>query len=367
LQKKLIFILFIIMLAIMLIGCDSNQSLASNTTDKTVTNQNSNNGILTEVGTVQTVFTQTPKIISSVASEGSSATIAKLPLPYEVQSADKIFTAQVARIGELIWDTPDGKEPSAGSNFARQPGGYTPEQLTPVELLVMTAYKGNLKPGDKVNLLLPGAPGSKPYGGNWPNFPKLGATNLWFTGKDEVDYRRGLSANPLKSLIVQTVYNLQPNEQWQSTIDNTSLITLDQLTQAIKNPPGDPKLTAAAMPSPTLGVRSAQTFNPVQFYELNKTESIILKGGPRPGEIKDKSIIQAVLAVLDKPQIVSNDTSLPGGADLDKHVFLIFVKSDDNTNIGFDYNFKDNYLIWQSPDNFKIPVSPELSKVLGLS
>jgi hypothetical protein len=236
------------------------------------------------------------------------------------------------------------------------------EQLAPIELNVTTTLKGNWEPGRKVTVLVAGAPGSKPYGNHW-DFPKVDDTILWFLGP-ETDYRRGTGKEPLLTPNSAGIYKPLENGNWADTADKNEVIDITQLKQTILSPsPVTTPIPANPVPA---RVQPGQTFNLVQFYDLNKSEQIILKGGPKPGSLTDKSTIQSVLAALDKPQIVSSDTSLPGSEEKDKHMALIFVKSD-NATIGFDFNFKDNYLIGHSPDTFRIPISLELRQALGLN
>lgn len=304
---------------------------------------------------------QSSEATATPAVQHSHAAVGKLPLPFEVQRADKIFVAQVLQIGELVWTTPDGKE-FLETNPSNPTYTYVPEQLAPVEVVVTASFKGNLAVGEKLTILLPGAPNSKPYG-LWSDFPKVGDTELWFAG-NPVDYRRGLSNNPLISLNIQTLYHLQSNGTWLSSADHSSSITIAQLQQAINSPPPDPKITAASL-APTPRVKAGQAVNLVKKFDLDKTDSIILKGRTvkNGSRITDPKQIQTVISTLDISLTALEDLSPPNPQNAE-NVLLVFNLTDGNS-VSFEYNLKANQLTGDRTD-FRVPAPQNLRAALGL-
>jgi hypothetical protein len=212
-----------------------------------ITNTKSNPN--TEVGTKdktstqttsQTTITPAANITSKATQVGSS--LLKEPLNMEVAKADFIVEVKINKFDELVWNTPDGIEPNSSNQIQY---AAEPEQLTPVEISITTSYKGSLKGGQEVTLLLSGGPNSRPYGIS-KDFPKLGETKLWFLTKEE-NMRRGLGNTPLNSLSSLTFYTLQTDKSWVAPNGN-KIVAISELQTAINNPALLP--VRPALPSP---------------------------------------------------------------------------------------------------------------------
>lgn len=294
------------------------------------------------------VATNTPQIVAAAA-------LAKLPLNLEVSKADKIFLGEVVKIGDLVWDTPDGKAPS---DFLDPKYRATPQQLAPVEINIITVYKGNLPPSQKITIFLGGAPGAQPYG-TWSQFPKLGDKRLWFVDKD-FDFRRGMSATPLTSPLIQQLYTLQTDGKWVAENGNT--LTITDLEQAIKNPAPTPQRPNVSAPTPTLKVKPGQTINLVQFYGLDKAQSVLIPIGER---IKDTTRIQSIVAILNKPLMAMENPTQTQDVKPGEITSVIFIFPDEKT-VSFEYNLKAGNLTHVG-DRIRVPAPPELRKAVGLN
>lgn len=298
-------------------------------------------------------------------------------LTQESKIANYIITARVVKIGDLIWNTPDGKSPKIKRGEQIDWANYMPMQLAPVELEVTASYKGNIKTGAKLNLLVTGAPNSKPYATD-PGFPKVGENKMWFLA-NEIDYGRGKTSKPLLSLTRRAVYNLRSDGKWVSPIDHTITFSLEQLQYHIQNPAPDlPMPTREVFVDPTPRVRIAQTINLVQSYKLDKTASIFLKKGSKieldndyknqrkTETIYDITRVQAIVASLNRNLSAIENTTL--GDDQDKIAIVTFAANGEM--IEFEYNLTKGYLIADKDSfdsgSFRVSVSLDFAKALGL-
>jgi hypothetical protein len=168
--------------------------------------------------------------------------IAKRSLEQEVRNFDHIFQAKVIVIGQLVWNSPDGKEPPDDPRTI--PYRPLPEQLTPLEIAITEVYKGSLSTGKNITVLLPGAPGSKPYS-SWAGFPQVGETIIWFANKEK-NFRVGsnLTAPPLVSISTGQLYTLMYDGRWVSKVNN-NILTIDRLKDEIKTPTPTPASTSS--------------------------------------------------------------------------------------------------------------------------
>ncbi len=292
----------------------------------------------------------------------TSALVVPIPLNRQVNGAIQILMGQVTGIGTLVWDTPDNEEPT-DFNLVKLNQKYSkiPQQFVPVEITVKTVYKGSAKPDEKIVLLIGGAPNSKPYGDSGA-FPKLGDQKIWFIA-NSVDYRNGKGKTLLVFPRTNQAFSLQPDGTWQGT--DTSVFTIAQLEDAIKNPVIDPtRPPVTPKPSPTLRAKPGQLVNLVQLYKLDTTKAILVKGVPSGGFITDSGQIKTVIAALDKTA-VAQDPSKPEKEQLtDTVAYLLFQTAEGD--FSFWYNKNTGIISRDERDALRLPVSPELAKVLGM-
>jgi hypothetical protein len=235
-----------------------------------------------------------------------SASRAYVSAETQVKQSNRIFLGQVSKIGNLVWNSPDGTAPNLNNPNVNAPD-Y--EQFAPVEYRVVEAYLGNLKPGDKVTLLQSGAPCAKPY--NYPSikFPLLGEKRVLMLFPNDQDFRRSKGITPLTSPVGYNLI-LQTDETWR----DIEVVTIDQIKDFVKNLPADhtpvpfnyvspPKSTTPTLPTVTpTSIASGQLINLVRGLELNKTQMIRVTNGVTVGRvIVDDQIIKQVVATLDKP------------------------------------------------------------------
>jgi len=313
---------------------------------------------------LQTVTASTPALITTSISAIATATpiiqaaasTVKFPLDAEVNMADQVFQGQVTKIENLIWNTPDGKEPD---NYFDAKYRDTPQQFAPVEVKVLVSHKGNLTPGNKITILLPGAPGAKPFK-VWQDFPKINDTRLWFTSK-EFDFRRGLSSNPLVSLAIQQLYTPQADGKWLA--DNGNTLNINNLDQVLKNSPPPNTSLKVYPPTATPKVKPGQPVNLVKFYELDKAQSIFVPG---TGTVKitDTSRLKNILNILDTPLNTVGNPLQPQDVKPGEVTSIIFFFGDGKA-IGLEYDLKFNNLT-NVLDQIRVPAPVELRKALGL-
>ena len=348
-------------LVMLLVACNSSDTSVQATSPIT---QATNTAIAAR--TNQPVEPSTATSLSSTAVAAvttiqSLPAVGKSPLDRDVKQSDQIVIAKVENIGELVWTTPDGKEPV---NVNDNKYSTTSEQLAPVQLSINTLFKGNLQPGQKVTVYLSGAPNSKPYGASkgFPNdFLKVGETRLWFFNKEK-DLRQGTNNNPLISLMPKLYYIL--NSDTRLYAPNGNILTIAELESAIKNPA--PEMNTVVKPSPTPEVQVGQNLNLVKLYQLDKTQSIVLKSASRNVQITDAGEIKAIIATLDKSLTANSDPNMPTGADVKDLALIVFTSSDVRT-ISFEYNRITGALTHHDSINpVKVLAPNELAQALGL-
>jgi hypothetical protein len=314
-----------------------------------------------------TLIPSPAKIVTAVSVNNdsttyTSASVASFPLEVEEQRVDYIFQAKVVAIGQLVWNSSDGKEPVDEKLVPR------PQQLAPVDLSMIEQYKGSLS---KTNLtvLIPGAPGSKPYG-QWKGFPQLGDTIIWFA-RGEKDFRLSSAptSNPLISLVIDQMYTLKSDSTWVSLIDGNTL-TIDRLINAIKNPVPIPT-RQPTLPPPTLDpqLQPGQTINLVKYFSLSNEGIIGAKTSKFYGGIEPKKA-QAALATLDRPlTIAENPYKKREVQDPYKVVQLTILGQVKGvpTYLDFELNLTDNYLVMVQPFPLQVQIPAEFAQILGIN
>lgn len=353
-----------VLLAVTLLACGAvtNTTLpgaarATNVTQPTI-------ALPTPIPTVEPTSTLTSKITAALNSTscGLSVDYISEPLTQEISQSQQIFLGKVVKIGDLVWNTADGKEPAKSCDFDHQ-------QYAPVQLKVSDVYKGDLKVGANVTLLMSGAPGSKPFG-NYQFFPKLGEENIWFTGEN-YNYRRD-GGTPLIYPAERWIYRLQAGGKWKSVYNNNTL-TINELKETIKNPASYPTATPPP-PPPTPLVKTGETINLAKLYSLDKARSIYLKGFLKgvnaPASMEQIGIsdlrFKAVLASLNRDVTVLPKVSLPDAAN--DWIAVGFEFSDNNSST-FSYNAKTSILTCYLPDKINqiaVPAPPNFLQTLGL-
>jgi hypothetical protein len=328
-----------------------------------ITNTKSNPN--TEVGTKdktstqttsQTTITPAANITSKATQVGSS--LLKEPLNMEVAKADFIVEVKINKFDELVWNTPDGIEPNSSNQIQY---AAEPEQLTPVEISITTSYKGSLKGGQEVTLLLSGGPNSRPYGIS-KDFPKLGETKLWFLTKEE-NMRRGLGNTPLNSLSSLTFYTLQTDKSWVAPNGN-KIVAISELQTALINPA--PLPVRPALPSPVPQVKVGQALNVIEFYNLGNTQYIVVKSVSVNTVINDQAQIKNIIAILNTPISALPDSDISSAKDINSLVFIAFTLTN-GKSVTMNYDLEAGEIrIIDSINPVKITAPSKFSEALGL-
>ena len=291
-----------------------------------------------------------------------SASYINPSLSEQIKNSRDIVQTQVTNIGELTWNTADGQAPPdlCGSGY---------DQYSPVEITVKESYKGQLVPGTKLVLWLSGAPGSYKQG-NYDYFPKNGETLIFFLG-DEQNLRRDNPANPMNTRTKWELYRMQPpgSGKWFSQITTTPF-TLEWLKAVIKDPTIEPTPTPFP-PPPTPYLKAGQTFQPTEFYKLDKAVRVYIKapnlqppliGDEMPGSDRFNRLVKA----FNQPLIVTrnltdypfSNTSIPFGFELADNSYVSFVYFPETGTIV--HELKDNY------NRVELAAPPELKAIFGL-
>ncbi len=360
-------ILAITIIITTVVACGSDDNANVGIAPKVATVTVTTNAFTTpETSNIATAISVAPQpTLSPTAPIQANAALVKLPLNTEVNRAEQIVLGQVTNIGELVWNTPDNQEPIDLSDPKKLAEKYPvfPQQFAPIEITIFTSYKGSLKLGEKVTLLMGSAPGSKPFGAS-VNFPKLKEERVWFIGGVQ-DYRHGLGKTPLNFPAIQQYYLLKPDGKWVAPNDN--ILTIVELENTIRNPvPDAPSASRPIVPTPTPRVKPNQSVNLVELYELNKVQSIYVKGASISPSITDSGRIKSVVVTLDKPLTAVENPLTSQAAGVNDVVYVVFTLADGKT-LGLEYNRRASTLTGTSPDIFRVPAPPNFGQVLGLN
>ena len=300
----------------------------------------------------------------AAASCGIAVDYGSEPLLDEIARADRIFLGEVTHIGDLVWNTADGKAPAkdCDSNY---------QQFAPVELTIREAYKGELTGGAKTTVFLAGAPGAKPFGsyGYEGGFPKFGEQWVWFL-TENYNYRKDTLDNPLNYPTLFRLYKLQPNGTWKA-IHSGNSFTLDELKKTVKDPGSYPTATPRPL-TPTPVVKAGQTTNLVKLHRLDKATIIYLRSAKIPSNYSEIGLsdprFRAILASLDKDVKVS-PYQLPPPDTSNSAVVVGFIFNSSDF-VAFTYDYKNATLSGTLPDKnnkVTVPIAPDFLKTLGLS
>ncbi len=185
-----------------------------------------------------------------------------------------------------------------------------------------------------------------------------------------------------KTLVFLKVYSLQESvtlgPSGRFTIENGLVKPMSDAGVKVTNPKSEVafiteiKSTPIALPTivnpPSIAslpkVVVGQTINPAQLYELNKAQTILVKGEAKQASISDNSRIRAIVAALDKPNIALAVPSQPDEMQPGDGVYLVFIFAD-GKSISFQFNRKLGYLTTgDSPDLVRITAPSELPQLL---
>lgn len=286
-----------------------------------------------------------------------SASYISPTLAEQVMKSLDIVQVQVSSIGEKIWNTPDGKAPADVCTTQYY-------QYSPIEITIKESFKGHLTLGSKLTIWRSGAPGSTKQG-NYDYFPKNGETLILFLGEEE-NLRQDTPSNPLTTRIVWDLYRMESpgSDKWVSQITETPF-TLEWLKAVVKDPAIEPTRTPFP-PPPTAYAREGQTFQPSNYYSLDKAIQLYIKAingkvpqnpSEKPGSDRFTRLVKAFnqpLQVLQSPANYPNsENGVIFGFELANHTYASFVYyPDTNTLI---HELKDGYNLVElkAPDDLK--------------
>ncbi len=285
------------------------------------------------------------------------------PFGQQIKESQDIVQAEVTTIGPMIWNTVDGRVPANACDGKH-------DQISQLDITIKESYKGSLTPGSKLTLWLNGAPGSLKQG-NYDYFPKQGEIMVFFLA-EEYNARSDTPATPLNARIVRQRYRLQTPgvDKWVSQITNTPF-TLEWLKAVIKDPTIEPTRTPFP-PTPTPYVRTGQTLQPTNYYNLSKATSINIKSSNIKPSLADSNPagsdrFNRLLKAFDRPLKVLDSKATYPYSTVEPFI-LFFFNLPDNSVVSFYFDIHSDRLTHQLRDssNFiQLEAPPELKSIFG--